>query len=80
LLRRLEGCWSFGIAPIRQALTYTAGPAIPPGSPILAQDAPVIPAFFIRYGMGQHPEVKNWTPPNAPYGTHLQLEQVWLEK
>jgi peptide/nickel transport system substrate-binding protein len=47
---------------------------------ILAQDAPVIPTFFIRYGVGQHPEVKNRTPPNTPNRTHLQLEQVWLEK
>jgi peptide/nickel transport system substrate-binding protein len=47
---------------------------------ILAQDAPVIPTFFIRYGVGQHPEVKNWTPPNTPYSAHLQLEQVWLDK
>lgn len=47
---------------------------------ILARDAPVIPTFFIRYGVGQHPEVKNWTPPDTPYTTHLQMEQVWLDK
>ncbi len=47
---------------------------------ILVQDAPVIPTFFIRYGVGQHPEVKNWTPPDTPYTTHLQMEQVWLDK
>lgn len=47
---------------------------------ILARDAPAIPTFFARYGVGQHPEVKNWTPPNTPYAAHLQMEQVWLEK
>ncbi|PON18015.1 hypothetical protein C2W62_10125 [Candidatus Entotheonella serta] len=47
---------------------------------IIARDAPVIPTFFIRYGVGQHPEVKNWTPPDTPYTTHLQMEQVWLDK
>lgn len=47
---------------------------------ILAKDAPVIPTFFIRYGVGQHPEVQNWIPPDTPYTTHLQMEQVWLDK
>lgn len=47
---------------------------------ILAREAPAIPTFFVRYGVGQHPEVKNWLPPDTPYTTHLQMEQVWLEK
>lgn len=47
---------------------------------ILARDAPAIPTFFVRYGVGRHPEVKNWTPPDTPYAAHLQMEQVWLEK
>jgi peptide/nickel transport system substrate-binding protein len=47
---------------------------------ILARDAPAIPSFFVRYGVGQHPEVKNWTPPDTAYAAHLQMEQVWLEK
>jgi len=47
---------------------------------ILARDAPAIPTFFVRYGVGQHPEVKNWMPPDTAYAAHLQMEQVWLDK
>ncbi len=47
---------------------------------ILAREAPAIPTFFIRYEVGQHPEIQNWLPPDTPYSKHLQMEQVWLQK
>jgi peptide/nickel transport system substrate-binding protein len=47
---------------------------------ILLEDAPAIPTFFLQYGIGVYPQVKNYVPARTVYSVHLQMEQVWLEE
>ena len=47
---------------------------------ILAKDSPALSTFFLQYGIGVYPQVKNYVPANTVYSVHLQMEQVWLER
>jgi len=46
----------------------------------LLEDAVCVPDGVSAMVVAQYPYVKGFVPSGSPYGGHLQMEKVWLDK